>query len=189
MKELLDQLKKEIKVSSYNGCYSTARAIELIVKIFEELQTVGGNDSNKKGPEEFVADRYEVYSEPSFFFIRDLKSRLFLKSNLNDTRMVFASEDHAKDLCEALNIGHKLRMKREGIENPKLTDIWTGYGIKPDVSVCIAKLQDRINSDFESNTLCGDIRGNRWSRRRLSDVTCKECVSIYVNLPAMGKKL
>jgi len=182
MKGLLDQLKKEIKLSTCNGCYSTARAIKLIVQIFEELekQRIG-----TVKPEEFVANRYEVYSA-GVFSIMDLKSHLLLKSSFNTT-MMFASEDHAKDLCEALNIGHKLRMKREGIENLKLTQIWTGHGIKPDMSVCIAKLQDIKNSDFVSTTLCGDIRGNRWSRRRLSDVTCKECVNIYVNLTAMGK--
>lgn len=86
-------------------------------KLMEVFRSISVTDPQKKEPEEFLADKYKVVENGQRDFrIYNQVTGDFTKQNnygkLNHFR--FATEDEARDYCEALNIGHKLRSKREG---------------------------------------------------------------------------
>jgi len=89
-------------------------------KLMEVLQSIGSaTDPKKTKPEEFTADKYEVVKNgKNDFSIKNLVTGLCYKHvSLTYSRpdiVKFYQEDEAQDYCEALNVGHKLRMKKEG---------------------------------------------------------------------------
>lgn len=109
----VEELRSDL--AKHHSCIAYDVSIEgMIKKIIDALESIG-----PAKPEEFAADKYKVIKNGlNDFSIKNLVTGLCYKHvSLTCTRpdiVKFYQEDEAQDLCEAFNIGHKLRMKKEG---------------------------------------------------------------------------